>query len=61
MIIILNVNNITLNISKQDVLSELRHSNYNGRYKIFNTYLEQGSDRWRRGYKSKFSVVVSGR
>lgn len=50
----MNVNDKTFNISKEDILSELENSKYMGRYKIFNTYLEQGTDRWHRGYKSKF-------
>lgn len=42
------------NISKEDILCELENSKYKGRYKIYNTYLEQDADRWRRGYKYKF-------
>lgn len=54
MIYVVNVEDKTFNISKEDILCELENSTYKGRYKIFNTYLEQGADRWRRGYKSKF-------
>lgn len=44
----------TFNISKQDILCELENSKYKGRYKIFNTYLEQDKGRWRRGKHKEF-------
>jgi len=45
---------IMYKISKEDIIRELENSQYNGRYKIYNTYLEQNSDRWRRGKRREF-------
>lgn len=44
----------TLNISKEDILCELENSKYKGRYKIYNTYLEQDEDKWHRGKLNEF-------
>ena len=41
-------------ISKEDIISELENSQYKGRYKIYNTCLEQNRDRWRRGKRREF-------
>ena len=43
-----------LQISMQDVIGKLENSEYKERFKIYDTYLGQDADRWRRGYKSKF-------
>lgn len=44
----------TFQISMEDIIEELENSEYKERYKIYDTYLGQDADRWRRGYKSKF-------
>ena len=44
----------TFQISMEDIIGELENSEYKERYKIYDTYLGQDADRWRRGYKSKF-------
>lgn len=41
-------------ISKEDIIHELENSQYKGRYKIYNTCLEQNRDRWRRGRHREF-------
>lgn len=41
-------------ISMEDIIGELENSEYKDSYKIYDTYLGQDADRWRRGYKSKF-------
>ncbi len=41
-------------LSMEDIIMELENSEYKERYKIYDTYLRQDDDRWRRGYKSKF-------
>lgn len=41
-------------IRMEDIIKELENSEYKKKYKIYETYLEQDADRWRRGYKSKF-------
>jgi len=51
---VINVNNRIFNLSKEDILCKLENTEYKDRYKIFNTCLEQGADRWRRGKKSEF-------
>jgi hypothetical protein len=47
-------NKETFQISMEDIILALENSEYMGRYKIYDTYLGQDADRWRRGYKSKF-------
>jgi hypothetical protein len=44
----------TYQISMEDIIEELENSEYKARYKIYDTYLWQDADRWRRGNKSKF-------
>lgn len=44
----------TFKISKKDILCELENSIYKGRYKIYNTYLEQDEDKWRYGKHYEF-------
>ncbi|MBZ9635075.1 hypothetical protein [Clostridium sp. FP1] len=44
----------TFQISMEDIIGELENSEYKERYEIYDTYLGQDADRWRRGYKSKF-------
>ncbi len=48
----------TFRISMEDIIKELENSEYKEKYKIYDTYLEQGDDRWRRGYKSKFQQLL---
>lgn len=45
-------------ITKDDIIEKLKNSEYKERYKVYDTYLGQDADRWRRGYKSKYQQAL---
>ena len=41
-------------ISKEEMIESLKKSVYKNRFKVYNTFLLQDEDRWRRGKKKEF-------